>query len=122
MFVRFVVGGDAEHHRVLTGVVTEARLLRDKGVLDEFQIARLEDAYAWLNSNLPVPPFSSNTWPRNAVAWFKHDAGPPIAKMWEIADLLREHGVPVRLLKSRNPGKIVYEDSYQVVVEEWSQI
>jgi hypothetical protein len=31
MFIRFVVGGDAEHHRSLTGIITEARLLRDKG-------------------------------------------------------------------------------------------
>jgi len=29
--------------------------------------------------------------------------------MWEIVALLREHGIAVRLLRSKNPGKIVYE-------------
>ena len=33
MFIRFVVGADDENHRLLTGLVTEARLLRDKGEL-----------------------------------------------------------------------------------------
>lgn len=33
MFVRFVVGCDGEHHRELTGIVTEASFLRDRGRL-----------------------------------------------------------------------------------------
>ena len=36
MFIRFVVGGDAEHHQSLTGIITEARLLRDKGGLTQW--------------------------------------------------------------------------------------
>ena len=54
MFIRFVVGGDGDHHRSLTGIITEARIRRDNGDLDEHQSARLEDAYAWLNEHLPV--------------------------------------------------------------------
>jgi hypothetical protein len=42
--------------------------------------------------------------------------------MWEIAHLLKEHGVPVRMLRSENPGKVLYEDSYQIVVEEWKHL
>lgn len=42
--------------------------------------------------------------------------------MWEIVTLLKECGVPVRLLRSANPGKVVYEDDYQIVVEEWLSI
>jgi hypothetical protein len=42
--------------------------------------------------------------------------------MWELAALLREHGVPVRMLRSANPGKIVYQDAFQIVVEEWKKL
>jgi hypothetical protein len=42
--------------------------------------------------------------------------------MWEIASLLKDHGVPVRLLRSSNPGRILYQDSYQIVVEEWKEL
>lgn len=43
-------------------------------------------------------------------------------RMWEIALVLREHGVPVRMLRSKNPGKVLYEDPYQIVVEEWKRL
>ena len=82
----------------------------------------LEEAYVWFNSNLPVPPFSSSNWPRDAVTWFRDGAGEPIARIWEIASLLKEHGVPVRMLRSANPGKILHEDSYQIVVVEWKKL
>lgn len=122
MFIRFVVGLDDEGHRSLTGLVTEARLLRDAGSLDELQISWLEDTYAWFNANLPVPPFKSRKLPRDAVAWFKDDANEPIKRMWDIASLLKQHGVPVRMLRSANPSNILYEDAFQIVVEEWKEI
>ena len=45
MFVRFVVGTDRENHRWLTGINTEARLLRDRGRLAPYQKACLEDVH-----------------------------------------------------------------------------
>jgi hypothetical protein len=36
--------------------------------------------------------------------------------------LRREHEVEVRLLRSSNPGRVVYEDDVQVVVEEWNRL
>jgi hypothetical protein len=122
MFIRFVVGSDAEHHRSLTGIITEARILRDRGALDLDQVSRLEELYEWFSANLPVPPFSSRNWPRDAVSWFRDDAVEPIGRMWEIASLLREHGVPIRMLRSANPGRILYQDSCQIVVEEWKKL
>ena len=122
MCVRFVVGQDGEHHRSLTGIITEARLLRDKGRLEEDQVTWLEDAYDWFRANLPVPPFSSSTWPTDAVSRFREDAREAIDKMWDIASLLKEYGVAVRMLKSPNPGKVLYQDAYQIVVEEWKKI
>src|SRR4051812_20450000 len=102
MFIRFVVGADGAHHRSLTGIITEARIRRDYGDLNEHQTARLEDAYSWLNEHLPVPPFGK--LPAGAVGWFKDDARESIQRMWEIVSLLRECGVAVRLLRSANPG------------------
>jgi hypothetical protein len=118
-FIRFVVGSDREHHRDLTGVITEARFLRDEDRLTSEETARLEAAYAWLEEHLPVPPFSASDWPSDVVTWFKDDASDSIKRMWDLVALLREHDVPVRLLRSRNPGRVVYEDDFQVVVAEY---
>jgi hypothetical protein len=117
-FIRFVVGGDDEDHRVLSGLISEARLLRDQGYLSKQEDEFLEDVYVWFNSNLPCPPFSSAGWSRDAVTWFKDSANDSIRKIRELAVLLERHGKFVRTLQSKNPGKILYEDDQQVVVEE----
>jgi hypothetical protein len=39
--------------------------------------------------------------------------------MWEITALLKERGA---LVRSTNPGKILYQDSYQIAVEEWKKL
>jgi hypothetical protein len=122
MFIRFVVGGDAEDHRQLTGIVTEARLLRDRGLLTAPEEKQLQAVYDWLNSNLPCPPFSSAGWSQEAVAWFKDSATEPVRQFRVLAALLEHHDRRVRMLRSNNPGKVLYEDRFQVVVEEWKKL
>jgi hypothetical protein len=122
VFVRFVVGSDRQHHKELTGVLAESRFLRDREQLTQEEEARLAEVYEWFNQNVPVPPFDEGRFPRDAVAWFKHDADEPVNRMWDIVALLREHGVVVRLLRSDNPGRVLYEDQVQVVVDEWNQL
>src|SRR5262245_45663800 len=117
MFVRLVVGKEGEDHRELTGVITEARELRDSGRLASYESDLLEEVYEWLNTNLPVPPYSTIPSLKRGSSWFKSRA-PAISQMWTLVGLLREHGVPVRLLRSRNPGRVLYEDEFQLVVEE----
>ena len=121
MFVRFVVGADAENAAWLTGIITEARLLRDGGSLHGYESEWLEAIFDWLNEHLPCPPFEEKfrrgEWTRDAVAWFRPGAKGPVGRMWDIVAILREHGVAVRMVTSEKPGKIVYEDAYQVVAE-----
>jgi hypothetical protein len=122
MFLRFVVGRDDDHHRLLTGLITEARLLRERGALATHEVEWLEGIYDWFNGNLPCPPFASAGWPCDSVSWFKDSAEEAIVRMRELAVLLESHGLLVRTLRSRNPGKVLYEDEYQVIVEEWKNL
>jgi len=80
------------------------------------------ESYAWFNENLPVPPFDASRWPRDVVAWFKDDAGESVRRMWEIVSLLRDHDIPVRLLKSASPRRVMYEDPFRVVVAERNRL
>ena len=45
MFVRFVVGTDAENAAWLTGAIAEARLLLDRGDLYDYEAAWLEETF-----------------------------------------------------------------------------
>jgi hypothetical protein len=121
MFVRFVAGSDAENAFWLTGIITIARILRDDGELFRHEVDLLEDAFDWFNHHLPCPPFQeklrTGAWTRDAVSWFRDDAGEVIRRIWDVVAILEKHGVPIRLVKAENPGKIVYSDPFQVVAE-----
>ena len=121
MFLRFVVGADGEDHRQLTGVIAEARLLRDDGLLYDYEDAWLQAQFDWFNANVPVPPYSKSKWPDQCAAWFKNTttAADAIGRMWEFVQLLRENGKNVRILSSKLPGFVWYEDDFQVVVTEY---
>ena len=82
----------------------------------------MEGIYEWLNAHLPCPPFSTSGWSQDAVAWFKDGSTDAIRKMRGLAVLLQQHGALVRMLRSKNPGRVLYEDDYQVVVEEWKHL
>lgn len=56
------------------------------------------------------------------MAWFKDSAEESITQFRMFAALLEQHNLSVRMLRSGNPGKILYEDSFQVVVEEWKKL
>jgi len=122
MFIRFVVGCAGDDHRALTGIFTEARILRDDGAFVPHELAQLEETFDWFNRELPCPPFASERWPREAASWFKDGAQTAIARMWTIVHLLEEHDVPTRVLRSKSPGKVLYEDDWQVVVLEWKHL
>ena len=121
-FIRFVVGTERDHHRAPEGVIRRSTDYQEAGVLEPYEYARLEKLFRWLNKNLPVPPFSRRNWSTRAVCWFKDDASESIQRVWEIVILLRQHGAPIRMLTSKNPGKLLYEDAYQIVTETWERI
>ena len=87
----------------------------------KYETHLLNSAFDWLNSNLPCPPFrqklSSGKWTRDAVCWFHPNATEPIDRIWDIVAVLREYGSLVRLVTTKKPGTIVYQDKYQVVAE-----
>ncbi|MBN1696005.1 MAG: hypothetical protein JW881_00705 [Spirochaetales bacterium] len=115
MYIRYVVGYDDEKLHHLNGVFSSARILKDKGKLYPYEEAFVEELFEWFNRKLPCPPFSSTNWPDNAVSWFKDTALEYISKLREIIALIEEKGVSVRTIKTSDPGKIVYEDDFQIV-------
>jgi hypothetical protein len=121
MFVRFVVGAETDNAFRLDGVFTISSMVREQGQLFDHECALLEEIYDWFNHHLPCPPFRkklrSGKWTRNAICWFRDEAGEPIKHIWDIVAILKEHGTLVRLIRTDRPGRIVYSDSYQIVAE-----
>ncbi len=51
-----------------------------------------------------------------AAAWFKPTAVELIARVGGYLEILAAHGVEYRLVRSTDPGRVVYEDAHQIVV------
>ncbi len=117
MFIRFVVGTNKDSPRHQTGVVTELRLLRDSGELPIYVVEQINEIFQLMNDSYDCPPFDENDWSPNAISWFKDSAQDLVFMFREIVLILEEYGRPVRMLKTDDPGVIIYEDSVQIVAE-----
>ncbi len=84
------------------------------------EIAWYEYTANWFNTNLIYPtcfdPPVADSIKFRAKSWFLISANDFISKSKEVASLLTKYGIAVTELRSDNPGKIVYQDVFQIVV------
>ena len=92
------------------GVFQAAYRLRDSRRLTADESAELRDLLGWFEKELkPHAPAEEA-----AVFWFKADAGDYVRRIWAIVRLLQRGGRDVRMWTTRRPGRIVFEDVFQV--------
>jgi hypothetical protein len=126
MYIRFITGeihGDTSHE---LGVFQAAYGLRQNGRLHEYEETRLTELLDWFDANLPKPTRLTASKPpyyrkqNRAISWFRDSATEHISRMRDIIFILRQHGIHSEMIQTQRPGYIVYEDSYQVVAEAFS--
>jgi hypothetical protein len=121
MFLRFVTAELHQESHEELGVFQAAFRLRDNDMLSPEEEAILQEIRDWFNKNLEKPTRFTTAKPpyyrkrQNGISWFKDSAREHIGKIREIVALLKNHDVPVRMIKSARPGYVVYEDEFQIV-------
>jgi hypothetical protein len=126
MYLRFVVADIDEDSERALGVFHAVRYLRDAGKLYPYEEDQHDMVRWWFNENLGKPTrFTASKPPfyrkkNKAICWFKHTASEHLARVRELAAILDNHGVPVRTLKAKRVGYVVYEDEYQIVAEPFA--
>ena len=120
LYIRFQ--GTVRHQRGhFPGVFVLANELAAQGRLTEEQYRFWRSNNDWYDANYTNP---TNVDPRvydrqinpGAVAWFKSSARDLLKRVDGYLELLAAHGIECRRLESSNPGRVVYEDEYQIVV------
>jgi hypothetical protein len=114
MFIRFAVP-DVEplHTGDPSGVFAAWYALRDSDRVPDHQLEPLREAFAWFNNHLPIPPRGANI-PSDAIFWFRAEHAVMTRQIWSVVTGLRLSGCEVQLLRTTWPGRIAYQDEYQI--------
>ena len=99
------------------------RRVRD-GIYSEEDKNTYLEVDKWFKENLPEPPFygDNNDNPLGATTWFKtNNSIIMLEHIKPLLDLLDKYNVPYEIAYSDNPGKIIYEDDYQVGVIDYDK-
>jgi hypothetical protein len=126
MYIRFVTPGQGPERGVAPGFfrsdhawdfIDEApRYLRDA----------IRTELDWFNNNLPIPTDltirSKRRWRALGICWFQAQHTETVSRGWALAVLMKEAGAHIHVLKTREPGTIIYKDEQQIVARpcEWT--
>ena len=104
-----------------TGVFGLVNNLAREGRLSEEQEAfrRLNNKWydaAYTDPSTIDPTVYDDEVNPGAAAWFKPSATHLLARVPGYLEILSAHGVDCQVLRSTDPGRVVYEDDVQIVV------
>src|SRR5689334_12845849 len=121
MFIRFI--SDRIHKRSgePMGIFAAMALLPRTGHLPDWEEQYLDEQLSWFWRNLPQPTRMARHTRRHgaakALSWFKAGAREHVSRARDLAALLGEHDIRIRMVFTDRPGYVVYEDKYQLVAE-----
>ena len=117
MLVRFTILATDTDSGYKCGILVAAHTLRDEGNLTVLEHQVLRETLSWFNEKLFVPTILRQVEHRRAISWFKPAAEEAIRRMWHLKNLLNLHGYHVEVLRTMEPGTVVYEDDWQVIAK-----
>ncbi|MEL8055091.1 MAG: hypothetical protein AAGK66_02960 [Pseudomonadota bacterium] len=116
-YVRFQSQLDCKGTASKLGVFQIAYRVRDAhetSVHDANEITKHMD---WLETHLNVPDLTNETY--RAIFWFKETAHEPMKRVWAMKPYLEAYGYWIDLVTSRDPGRLIYQDGWQVAAKPW---
>ncbi|WP_103500994.1 MULTISPECIES: hypothetical protein [unclassified Streptomyces] len=126
VFVRFQAP-TRNARNIFPGVFALANALAHSGVLSESEYRFWRSGNDWYNAHLTNPGtvdptvFDRGVNPVTA-SWFTTAAVESLDRVAGYLDLLAAHGVACERLESTDPGRILYEDAWQVVVAPRTEV
>lgn len=115
MSLRFVVPSACQESRRKQGLLTFAHDFRDDGSLEDGAYRELSAQLLWFNEHLRIPSELREHGTDRALSWFKPHAKKPLERMWSLAWWLEGQGQRFEVLKTQDPGQVLYQDKWQVV-------
>lgn len=117
-YIRFIIEERDDGSNENKGLFMAMDDLREKNDLYDWESAQEKEIYQWFKKHLKVPEIQSGEGNHNAkpkaISWFKDSAKEHIEKIRQYAQMLAAHDYPIKQLITEQPGKVLYEDEYQI--------
>lgn len=117
MFMRFQGYKPNPESASMLGIFQLAFELRDRTDLPDYAYQELKKHIDWLRMHLESPAILKEDEHFRAISWFRSDAEAPLEHIWAIKAVLEEFGYHIDLIKTKDPGIVIYEDGWQVVAK-----
>lgn len=118
MYIRFVINQRCEESNQKLGIMHAVRYLRDDDELTEVEFKLANRIMTWYGDNLESPLDYLNKQKSKKsdvfISWFKDSAKEHINKARELAAILENKDTIVEMITTDKPGKVVYEDQFQI--------
>jgi hypothetical protein len=120
MYIRFHGNYSSPYTKQPYGIFTLIHHLKRDGKLSLADCELFDNTENWFEENLPNPPFyRENNNAARAVTWFKdcEDARAMVTRLQPLFDIAERYGVEVvKSVAVHPPGKVIYEDAFQIAV------
>ena len=122
MYIRFVLPLFERRYGGEAGFFHEAYEIRDsEDRAPDWLRKELREQLSWFNEHLPAPGRIERRFKRrrtiHGLCWFQPSAAECIQRARYSGWLMTEAGAPVREIRSRNPGEVMWRDDYQLVAK-----
>jgi len=114
-YVRFESQMPCEGTPSMLGVFQIAFLVRDEHATSPHDADQINRHIEWLKTHLRSPDLHGEDY--RAIFWFKDTAHEPMQRIWAIKPYIEAYGYWINVVKSWNPGRIIYEDGWQVAAK-----
>lgn len=123
-FVTFEMDGRTQSDK---GLFTVAYDLSRSETVPNYEVTEISKILVWFEKNLPAPTKFSrkkNVSHRETkgISWIKSSAKELVSNLYALMDVVERHGIHCKVLKTKTPGYVVYEDDFQIVAEPFRKI
>jgi len=124
LFIRYHGNYSSPYTKQPYGIFAVISHLQRDGKLSKADSDLYDKTANWFEQNLPNPPFYDDRNAIRAVTWFKeyNEARHMIERLAPFFEIAQKYEVEIiKSVRYEAPGKIVYEDEYQVGVVDHSE-
>ena len=120
VYVRFVCFRLVDGQKQRLGLFQALDEARDCDFAPAWALRQIGELYGWFNDNLKVPVHFKKTYGgqgRPGLSWFKPYATEHLRQMHQLKIAVEECGLHVEILRTRDPGSVIWQDEHQLVAD-----